>query len=103
PPAAGGVARARALRPRALPRRPARARGLYFPFGGGVRRCLGVAFATFEMKIVLARLLDRVELEPGPSYRPRVVRCSIASAPSDGCAGRHARAAGSVMDTPPSF
>lgn len=29
----------------------------YTPFGGGARRCLGAAFATYEMKIVLATLL----------------------------------------------
>jgi cytochrome P450 len=56
----------------------------WIPFGGGPRRCLGAAFATFEMKVVLARLHERVELEPAPGYRPRVVRCSIAFAPSEG-------------------
>jgi len=34
----------------------------FFPFGGGVRRCLGMAFALFEMKVVLAEILSRVEL-----------------------------------------
>jgi cytochrome P450 len=29
----------------------------YLPFGGGVRRCLGAAFAVYEMKIVLGSLL----------------------------------------------
>jgi cytochrome P450 len=29
----------------------------YAPFGGGSRRCLGAAFATYEMKLVLATLL----------------------------------------------
>lgn len=33
------------------------------PFGGGVRRCLGMAFALYEMKIVLAQLLVTTELE----------------------------------------
>jgi cytochrome P450 len=34
----------------------------YFPFGGGVRRCLGAAFATYELKIVLATLLRSLRL-----------------------------------------
>ncbi len=29
----------------------------WFPFGGGVRRCIGMAFALYEMKVVLAQLL----------------------------------------------
>jgi cytochrome P450 family 135 len=36
----------------------------WIPFGGGRRRCLGAAFATFEMKTVLRTILDRVRLEP---------------------------------------
>jgi cytochrome P450 len=35
----------------------------YLPFGGGNRRCLGYAFALFEMKVVLATILSQVELE----------------------------------------
>ncbi|MDJ0714169.1 MAG: cytochrome P450 [Prochloraceae cyanobacterium] len=35
----------------------------YFPFGGGNRRCLGSAFALFEMKLVLATVLSKVELQ----------------------------------------
>ena len=31
----------------------------YMPFGGGNRRCLGIAFALFEMKLVLANLLSQ--------------------------------------------
>lgn len=41
----------------------------FFPFGGGVRRCIGMAFALYEMKMVLARVLTRLDLrlaEPGP-------------------------------------
>ncbi len=30
----------------------------WVPFGGGVRRCLGAAFAEFEMRIVLRQVLD---------------------------------------------
>jgi cytochrome P450 family 135 len=34
----------------------------WIPFGGGVRRCIGAAFATLEMKVVLREVLSRVEL-----------------------------------------
>jgi cytochrome P450 family 110 len=33
------------------------------PFGGGSRRCLGMQFAMFEIKVVLATLLERYRLE----------------------------------------
>jgi cytochrome P450 len=35
----------------------------FFPFGGGRRTCIGMAFAYFEMRIVLLRMFTRVELE----------------------------------------
>jgi cytochrome P450 len=56
----------------------------FFPFGGGVRRCLGMAFALYEMRIVLSTILSRVELraaKPGPA---RIVRRSITLAPDGG-------------------
>ena len=56
----------------------------FFPFGGGLRHCLGAAFASYEMKIVLARMLSRVVLRPDPGYTVRVVRRSITFAPSGG-------------------
>ncbi len=34
----------------------------FFPFGGGRRTCVGMAFAGVEMRIVLARILSRVDL-----------------------------------------
>ncbi|MGH2993607.1 MAG: cytochrome P450, partial [Solirubrobacterales bacterium] len=37
----------------------------WIPFGGGTRRCLGAAFASFEMKVVLRTILRRAELRPG--------------------------------------
>lgn len=56
----------------------------FFPFGGGVRHCLGAAFATYEMKIVLATILARVELRAAPGYRARIARRGIAFTPSEG-------------------
>ena len=56
----------------------------FFPFGGGVRHCLGAAFATYEMKIVLARVLARVALRSDPAHTVRTVRRSITFAPSGG-------------------
>jgi cytochrome P450 len=41
----------------------------WIPFGGGTRRCLGAAFATFEMKIILRRVFARCALE-APDARP---------------------------------
>ena len=44
----------------------------WIPFGGGVRRCLGAAFASFEMRQVMGRILRRCELEPvGPANEAR--------------------------------
>ncbi|HZC47374.1 MAG TPA: cytochrome P450 [Candidatus Acidoferrum sp.] len=56
----------------------------FFPFGGGARRCLGAAFATYQMKIVIAEILSRVELKKVESYTARTTRRGIAFAPSEG-------------------
>jgi len=56
----------------------------FLPFGGGARRCLGMAFALYEMKVVLATVLARAELAPVHGYRMKVVRRSITMAPSRG-------------------
>jgi cytochrome P450 len=37
----------------------------WIPFGGGTRRCLGAAFASFEIKVVLRTILRRAVLRAG--------------------------------------
>jgi cytochrome P450 len=40
----------------------------WIPFGGGVRRCIGAAFADFEMRNVLSTFIERAELSvPDPA------------------------------------
>jgi cytochrome P450 len=54
----------------------------YLPFGGGVRRCIGMAFANYEMRIILAELLRGYRIEPAASVH--AVRRTVTMAPSDG-------------------
>jgi cytochrome P450 family 110 len=56
----------------------------FFPFGGGERRSLGAAFSTYVMKIVIARLLSRLDLRLAPGYRMRPSFHAITIAPSGG-------------------
>jgi cytochrome P450 len=47
----------------------------YFPFGGGVRRCMGERFAQQEIRLILAALLMKFRLqcqESAPSLVPTV-------------------------------
>jgi cytochrome P450 len=55
----------------------------WIPFGGGVRRCLGAAFAEFEMSVVLRELVARRRLEPvgEPEHS---VRSTITNVPNRG-------------------
>jgi cytochrome P450 len=46
----------------------------FLPFGGGIRRCVGMAFALFEMKVVLTTVLSRVRLRP---VEPEAARTSL--------------------------
>lgn len=49
----------------------------FLPFGGGVRRCIGLAFAMFEMKQILRRIATRTRLRLAPGYRPQLTRRGI--------------------------
>ncbi len=56
----------------------------WIPFGGGVRRCLGAAFAEFEMRIVLREVLTRCELRGARSAPERIARRNITFSPRHG-------------------
>ena len=55
----------------------------WIPFGGGLRRCIGAAFALYEMKMVLAAFLPRLELRLA-TERLHAVRRGVTLAPSGG-------------------
>lgn len=56
----------------------------FLPFGGGVRRCIGMSFALHEMKIILATVLQRTELRLAAGQRPQVGRRGIIWMPKGG-------------------
>ncbi len=56
----------------------------WIPFGGGVRRCLGASFAQFEMKQVLAAMVERVDLSVADPAPERVTRRAITLSPARG-------------------
>jgi cytochrome P450 len=56
----------------------------WLPFGGGTRRCLGAAFASFEMKTVIETVLTRARLEPVGRRPEAVKRQGITMAPGHG-------------------
>ncbi len=53
----------------------------WIPFGGGVRRCLGGAFAQFEMEVVLRELAVRTAIDPVRARPERVYRRAITETP----------------------
>jgi cytochrome P450 len=56
----------------------------WIPFGGGVRRCLGAAFAQFEIDVVLRTLLRSFELQATDEPGERESFRGVAFAPSKG-------------------
>ncbi|WIV55199.1 cytochrome P450 [Amycolatopsis nalaikhensis] len=56
----------------------------WIPFGGGTRRCLGAAFATMEMSVVLRTLLRDFTLVPTTEAGERWHSRGVAYAPAKG-------------------
>jgi cytochrome P450 len=58
--------------------------GAWLPFGGGVRRCVGAAFAQFEARTVLDELTRALELQPAGGRSRRIGRRGIVLVPPRG-------------------
>jgi cytochrome P450 len=56
----------------------------WIPFGGGVRRCIGAAFAEMEMRVALAEILRRRTLLAAGSGAERVARRNVTFSPRTG-------------------
>lgn len=56
----------------------------WFPFGGGIRRCLGASFATFEMRIVIPEVLRAVTLRAASSRPAKIRREAVTLVPHNG-------------------
>jgi cytochrome P450 len=56
----------------------------FLPFGGGARRCLGAAFATYEMKVVLGTLLRAHVMRSAETKPVKVVVRNTVMGPGSG-------------------
>ncbi|MBL8678587.1 MAG: cytochrome P450 [Myxococcales bacterium] len=54
----------------------------FYPFGGGARRCIGMAFALYEMKTILATVLAKRTFVAREGEGARVARRGITLTPS---------------------
>jgi cytochrome P450 family 135 len=57
----------------------------WIPFGGGVRRCIGAAFAQFEMRVIIRTILERAQLRTASNRPERSKLRNVTAAPSRGC------------------
>jgi len=56
----------------------------WVPFGGGTRRCLGASFALMEMRVILARVLERTQLRAADRRVAKTQFRAITLAPKGG-------------------
>ena len=56
----------------------------WIPFGGGVRRCIGAAFAEYEMRTILREFVERAELRAVGSAPEKVKIRNITMVPAKG-------------------
>ena len=56
----------------------------WVPFGGGVRRCIGAAFAEMEMRVALTEILRRRSLRAASGSAERVARRNVTFSPAGG-------------------
>ena len=56
----------------------------WIPFGGGVRRCIGAAFAEMEMRVAIAEILRRRTLQAASPRAERVARRNVTFSPAGG-------------------
>ena len=56
----------------------------WIPFGGGVRRCIGAAFAEYEMRTILREFVERADLAPVDPKPEKVRVRNITLAPAKG-------------------
>ena len=56
----------------------------WIPFGGGIRRCVGAAFAEFEMRIVLREFVTRAALRAAAPAPEKIKVRNITLAPQHG-------------------
>jgi cytochrome P450 len=59
----------------------------YFPFGGGSRRCIGMSYALYEMRVIVAEALRRFRIVAAGAPEPATTR-GFTLAPAKGAVVR---------------
>ncbi len=90
-----------AFRPERFLERPPTTYG-WIPFGGGVRRCLGAAFAELEMRVVLRAMLRRRVLRAAGPKAEHATRRNVTLSPRHGTRVHAAPRPTAAGDQPPS-